>query len=349
MQTIEDYKNTGLCAIGEDAAAWAGKPRTIVVLGVARSGTSIISGALNHLGVFTGDFSKDPVYEDVRLSNAFKSTVWDNVEEVVRDYNSRYSVWAYKRPNIIQATQYMGRFGQLAKRFPFLLTSSYRLTLFNFDKFVDQLRNPIFIVTFKDLFAISNRNRISMNFNLLDNMNTVWLQYGRLLQLIRRPGFNGLLVSVDGAVRDKETFLAELISFCSLTPTREQRSEALAFITSDPERYLDVARTTKSIGYLDGVSSECIHGWARYLDNERVATVVLFIDGSEVARTRANLFRQDLLDTELHYTGECAFRFQNFDTNLLKAGSEVRVRTTEDVNDLGNCPHVYVPAPRLSG
>lgn len=345
MDTVEDYKNTGFHRIGKDTSAWVGKPRTIVILGVARSGTSIVSGALHHLGVFTGDYSKDPVYEDVRMSDAFKSSDWDQVEEVIRDYNGRYSVWAYKRPNIIQAAQRMGRFGRLAKRFPFMFTSSNELTLFNFNRFISQLRNPIFIVTFKDLFAISNRNRISMNFNLLSDMNKVWRQYGGLLRVIGRPGFHGLLVSVDKAVQAREAFLAELISFCALAPTADHRNEAKAFITDDPKRYLDVARATKSIGYLDGASNDCIHGWVRYLDNERIATVALFIDGLEVAQTQANLFRQDLLDSERHSRGRCAFRFQNFDTTLLKPGTEIRVRATEDMNDLGNCPHIYDPEP----
>ena len=340
MEIHERYKNTGVYAVGEDPSRWVHKPRTILVLGVARSGTSVISGTLHHLGVFTGDLSKEPVYEDVRLSNAIKTTNWTNVEKVIRDYDKRYPLWAYKRPNIVQATQQLGRSGQMLRQFPLL--SSSRLALSSFNKFIARLRNPIFVVTFKDLFAISNRNRISMNFDLLDNLSTVWRQYGRLLQLIRRPGFNGLLVSVDRVIYHKETFLSDLISFCGLTPTPDQLSKARVFITSNPEHYLDEARTSKSIGYLDEVSANCIHGWARYLDNERVATVVLSIDGREVARTEANVFRQDLFDNEQHSTGKCAFRFQNFDGSLLRSGSEVRVRVTEDVKDLGNCPHTYV-------
>ena len=341
MDANKSFRNTGCYAVGTDPSAWAGQPRTIIVLGVARSGTSIISGALHHLGVFTGDFSRDPVYEDVRLSNALKTTEWKKVEEVVHEYDSRYQVWGYKRPNIVQAAQRMGRFGHMTKVFPVLLARSYKLKLYNFLSFVRRLRNPIFIVTFKDIFAISNRNRISMNFDLLENMNTVWRHYGWLLHLIQQPGFNGLLVSADKIVKDKEPFLTELISFCGLTPTAEQRIQAGEFINCNPERYLDVARVNKSIGYLDGVSPACIHGWARYLDNERTATVVLFIDGHEVARTRADLFRQDLLDNAWHSCGKCAFRFEDFDAALLKTGCEVRVRVTEDIKDLENCPHVY--------
>ena len=342
MEIGEQYKNTGVYAVGENPSSWEHKPRTIVVLGVARSGTSVISGALHHLGVFTGDWSKEPVYEDVRLSNAIKTTSWNSVEKVIHDYDKRFTLWAYKRPNIIQATQRMGRLGRLPSLFPSLFLRSSRLALFNFDQFIARLRNPIFVVTFKDLFAVSNRNRISMNFDLVNNLSTVWRQYGWLVQLIRRPGFNGLLVSVDRVITHKETFLADLVSFCGLTSTPDQLSEAGAFITSNPEHYLDEARTTKSIGYLDEVSADCIHGWARYLDNERVATVILSIDGQEVAQTEANVFRQDLYDNEQHSTGKCAFRFQNFDASLLKLGSEVRVRVTEDVKDLGNCPYKYV-------
>lgn len=312
------------------------------MLGVARSGTSIVSGALHHLGVFTGDLSTDPVYEDVRLSNAFKTADWGAVDALIHEYNDRHRIWGYKRPNIIQTIQRMDRPGRSARLLPTGFLHPRKPWLSNFDRFTERLRNPIFVVTFKDIFAISNRNRISMNFDLLDNMDTVWRHYGRLLQLIRRPGFNGLLVSVDKVIGNKDLFLEELIAFCGLTPTLEQQSTAGEFITGSPDRYLDVARTTKSIGYLDGVSHECIHGWARYLDNERVATVVLLIDDQEVARTRADLFRQDLLENEWHSSGKCAFRFEDFDAALLKPGSKVQVRVAEDVQDLGNCPYVYV-------
>lgn len=335
------YKNTGIYTFG-NPSSWAGNPRTIVVLGVARSGTSIVSGALHHLGVFTGDLSKDPVYEDVRLSSALQTARWHSVEDVIRDYNDRFQVWAYKRPNIIQATQQMGWFGRLPKRFHSVLAGSHKIALFNFYKFVDRLRNPIFIVPFKDIFAISNRNRISMNFDLTHNMHTVWRQYGLLLQLIQRPGFNSLLVSVDKIIHQKDPFLAELISFCGLTPTAEQEEQARRFITADPERYHDVTRATKSIGYLDEVSRHCIHGWARYLGSERVATVILYIDEREVARTKANVFRQDLLDNERHSRGECAFRFENLDANLLNDGCEIRVRVSDDERDLANSPHILI-------
>lgn len=341
MKTIDDYKNIGFHAIGQDPASWSSKPRTVLVLGVARSGTSIVSGALHHLGVFTGDYSKDPVYEDVRLSNAIKSNDWNSVEEVIRDYDSKYSLWAYKRPNIIQATQRMGYLGRLIKSIPFLVTRSNTLALSNFCKFASRLRNPIFIVVFKDLFAIGNRNRISMNFEILDYMDAAWRQYGWLLAFIRRPDFSGLCISADRAVSDKAEFLDTLVWFCGLTPTDSQRKAALTFITENPTEYLDTSRVTKSIGYLDEVTPDFIRGWARYLGNERTTTVALFIDGREVARTEANIFRQDLLDTERHSEGKCAFRFEDFDPSLLKPGSEVRVRATEDINDLGNSPHYY--------
>ena len=40
--------------MGEPLEEVCKKPKTIIVLGPARSGTSIVSGALHHLGVYMG-------------------------------------------------------------------------------------------------------------------------------------------------------------------------------------------------------------------------------------------------------------------------------------------------------
>ena len=68
--SIDQLKNKGIYMLNQESGQ-AGS-RQIIVLGSARGGTSIISGALHHLGVFTGKQSCAPVYEDVYLSNALE-------------------------------------------------------------------------------------------------------------------------------------------------------------------------------------------------------------------------------------------------------------------------------------
>ena len=116
---------------------------------------------------------------------------------------------------------------------------------------------------------------------------------------------------------------------------------ATDFITQDPITYYDISRINKSIGFLDKVNSNMIIGWARYLNHERTAEVSLFIDGVEIQKTKANLFREDLVTNKVHPKGTCAFQFTNFDSSLLKDGSLVRVRVVDDISDIENSPLLY--------
>ncbi|MDQ3797346.1 MAG: hypothetical protein M3294_07255, partial [Pseudomonadota bacterium] len=44
--------------------------KTVIVLGVARGGTSMVAGALSKLGVYMGDAITGVVFEDLTLSRA---------------------------------------------------------------------------------------------------------------------------------------------------------------------------------------------------------------------------------------------------------------------------------------
>ena len=64
------------------------------------------------------------------------------VRRVVGQYNRQHATWGWKRP----------------------------ASLHHIADLHATLRNPHYVVVFRDLFAIANRNRISMGANLLANM-----------------------------------------------------------------------------------------------------------------------------------------------------------------------------------
>jgi hypothetical protein len=55
----------------------------------------------------------------------------------------------------------------------------------NFLEFHKRLSHPIYVITFKDIFSIANRNRISMNSHLVTNMENVLRIYRRILTLAK--------------------------------------------------------------------------------------------------------------------------------------------------------------------
>ena len=86
------YKSAGLMVIGEDPQSWTGTPRTIIVLGLARGGTSLVAGALESLGVFMGDGSCPPVFEDLRIGEAIAQGRFSAVDGIIEDYNNSCNV-----------------------------------------------------------------------------------------------------------------------------------------------------------------------------------------------------------------------------------------------------------------
>src|SRR5690606_35983563 len=100
---VEELINKGVTEVGHNTGGMCadGKPRPVVVVGTARGGTSMIAGALHHLGVFTGDKSHPPVYEDVRLAAAFEAGDLAEARKIAAEYSQRGSRRAWKRPSSI--------------------------------------------------------------------------------------------------------------------------------------------------------------------------------------------------------------------------------------------------------
>jgi len=231
---FESLRNNAMFWVGRPVETFNNLPKTIVILGPARSGTSIVAGALHHLGVFMGERSVKPVFEDTKLSSAFESKSWKNVKGILGEYNQKYPIWGYKRPNVLHDIQRLDEFLNLG------YASADECDKYNqrFREFHSSLRNPVYILTFKDVFSISNRNRISMNTDLIRQMENALAYYSRLISIIKAIDFNALFVSSPKIVEEKEAFIEQLVHLCGISPTQEQLNAAISFITPNPKEYL---------------------------------------------------------------------------------------------------------------
>ena len=255
---------------------------TFLVIGLARSGTSILAGSLRRLGLFMGDSAGDrPSNEDGPLRDLVLAQDWGLADELIASYNRSHKKWGTKIPGLVDQLE------QAHSTF----------------------RNPRYIIMFRDIFSIANRDRISMQLDLLGGMSRSIEQYRKICDFLVKNNPDCLMISFDTALHDKEVLVEELVAFCQLQPSKQQVEDALAFITKNPEDYLRLSRITISKGYVQSIDGQSLSGWARYVNDERVATVILKSSGEEIARTEANLFREDLKRTGVHSTGHCAFKF----------------------------------------
>ncbi|CAE6518399.1 conserved hypothetical protein [Nitrosomonas nitrosa] len=283
--------------------------KTVIVLGVARGGTSMVAGALHHLGIPMGE-NLSTVYEDVALSKAIEQNCVEDIASIITDRNATLLVWGWKRPSAIKHVgAWLGKF-----------------------------RNPYYVVVFRDLFSIANRNRISMLSDVVSNMRDANMQYELLLNFITGLSSPILLISYEKAMANPLNFVCNLRDLLGIN-AEVAIDTAINFIKPNPEDYLKASRITDATGIVELVDSKIISGWAMHTqDKNRPAKVIIRINNEFEFSVIANFFRQDLLDKGIHPTGKCGFMLTIPTENSLHPNDIVTVRVVGDIKDLKNSP-----------
>lgn len=309
--SLEGLKNKGIVSLGNDNIDNIEK--TIIIVGVARGGTSLVSGVLDHLGVFTGERSKEPVYEDVKLAEFFECELYDEAQNVIDNYNIDHQVWAFKRPSSIN---YL-------------------------DKINKMVRNPYYIFIFKDILSIANRNSISMKMDIVDGLKKAQKDYDKILKYLGKNDLNGLIFSYEKVMQNKNDLLEACINLVGKDKiSEEQVSNAKKFIDPNPEQYLDLTRVTKAIGRIGSVEKDKIIGWGKYLHTDQPGVVELYINDKLIQKKVAKDFRQNILDSGQHPTGYCGYIFE-LSENPLSNGDKISVKLEDDIVFLNASNQIY--------
>ncbi len=305
MEQIELLYNKGVFAINKPNRL--SKEKTVIVLGVARGGTSMIAGTLHHLGIAMGE-NLSAVYEDIALSTAIEQNQTKDIASIITQRNTTFPIWGWKRPSAIQHIQaWHGKF-----------------------------RNPYYVVVFRDLFSIANRNRISMLSDVVSNMQDANRQFESMLDFVAALKEPTLLVSYEKAMADPLHFVQMLCNFIDINAETATHT-AVEFIKPNPEHYLKASRITSARGIVDAVQTNRISGWAMYPQApDQSAKILVEINNNREFVVIANHFRQDLLDTHIHPTGKCGFILVLSDKDALHPGDTVSVRVAGDINTLAN-------------
>lgn len=302
----ESLINKGVAVVGSPQRDHA----PIVVVGVARGGTSMVAGSLAHLGIFMGAQSSPPVFEDVRLSTLFEQKDFEGVQALAEQYTQKHGLWGWKRPSSVE---YLADVDRLLNR-------------------------PRYIFVYKDIMSIAQRNAISMLSELVSGMERPIRQYKKTLDFLKEKNPHAMLVSYDKAMSDPSHFVQILIEFSGVEPDDAQVQAALEFITPNPEHYLDSSRITKAQGRLGGVKDNKIYGWARFVHSKQPARVDLFVNDQKIGTAVADQPRPDLAEK---FNQDCAFNFNLNSKDLLKIGDVLRARVIHEVIDLDNSPFVF--------
>lgn len=302
--SIELLNNLGIDYIGDKNKIFADK-KTFIVVGVARGGTSLIAGTLHHLGVFTGEGSREPVFEDVNLSDVFDKSNMAKAKSIIQEYSSKYDIWCFKRPSSID---YLNKINALCE-------------------------NPVYIFVFKDIFSIANRNKISVKQDIQKGLKEALQNYEKIISFIEQNDINGLFISYEKVLNNKIAFVDTLSKLVGSTIAETKKQSALNFIEPNPKQYLDMSRVTKAKGMVEVVTKAVAEGWAAYLYNDNIPNVELYIDGKLIASMKADMLREDLIEIKQSTHGKVGFSF-DISRNDIQDLSSVKVKVSDDVSFL---------------
>ncbi len=307
---FEQMINKGISTI-YDESTLSLPEKTLVVLGTARGGTSAIAGALDKLGLFTGDSAGPPVYEDLLLSSKIESGSADDIKAVIEDYNQRYPIWAYKRPRL----------------------------LYHIEEVYTYFRNPIYIVIFRDLFAAAQRTKISGKVDIFLTMKKLLGDNERIINFIDRVRPNTVLVSYEKLLAHPDQFIKEIIDITGIEANPQHIDNAIQSIKPGPSSYLDATRTNKAIGEISYLEHNIVEGWAKYnYPLKPSAHVELKINNKKISTTVADLPASNFLNpVDMPAGTQCGFRFSLADFTI-KRGDTIAVRATDEIVDLENSP-----------
>jgi hypothetical protein len=172
--------------------------KTVVVMGGYRGGTSMVAGLLRLMGVFMGFEVGMRNNEDLDFQDAGVARIL----ELIADRNRLFDLWGWKNPG----------------------------TIYNIEHIQHKLRNPFFIVVFRDLMAVA-QNEIAKN--VYDFEEAVWRaadQQMRLADFVLRSRQPVLAVSYERASKNREEFVRNLAGFLALGIPDEDLGKIARFV-----------------------------------------------------------------------------------------------------------------------
>ncbi len=263
---LEGLRNSGLVVLNDNPSDISlGGTRTIVITGVARSGTSMIAQVLSSRGVDLGERHDTVVFEDQVAQEFLLDNDLVGFERYARARDQRSDVWAFKKPHLhLHGADILGL-----------------------------LRNPVLVVTFRDPVAIARRNAISEGISNHQAIGEALQDLQGMLDFALKARCPVLLVSYEKALVRPRLLVEELLRFCGLPDDEASVASLVRNVEPDRETYLRDARR-RFEGYVDDVIGGRLRGWARQLGSAQPETVTVFLDQKLIASAVADRHRPDL-------------------------------------------------------
>lgn len=151
--------------------------RTIIMTGMARTGTSFVSSVFTRLGLPMGRSPSDKVSghgEHIALRTALVDKDYAGLKAIIAEFDSQFDIWGWKAPAIRN----------------------------DFDAIAEHVRNPCFVFVFKEPLSVAMRKmERGRNAELTRLFNRLFRAYMELVTFAQSSPHPCLLVSYDNATR----------------------------------------------------------------------------------------------------------------------------------------------------
>jgi hypothetical protein len=245
--------------------------RTLIVTGVARSGTSMLSAVLQTAGFFMGEHLYSIVGEDAEMLAILQAGNETLLRNLIQDRNSKHQNWGFKIPNL------------------HVYMTVRQLSWF---------RNPYLIVICRDPVAVAVRNALSEHYDPLESFQSTahaLSAFGAFAQAAPCPV---LMLSYEKAITAPGQTLEALLSFCGITPDPDLKLALLQAIRPNNPDYLAVANSEYR-GFVDSFRNGKLLGWCWRVGSLAPVLVDIYADDVLLTSVIADQYRADLADNQI--------------------------------------------------
>lgn len=284
----------------------APQEKTLLITGLARSGTSMLAALLEAAGVWLGDHVYEPVNEDAEITQMVQARDFTRLDALIAHQDAHRSVWGFKLPELHLYMQH--------------------------DE-LQRFRNPHLIAIFRDPVAVAARNAISEQHDAMQAMIEASMATHALTQFVRAARVPFLLLSYEKALVLPRAFIDNVLAFCAIELDEAKRTDLQRHVQPNRSQYVATSKRTFE-GNLEGISGNRLIGWARHVGNLTPVLLDLLIDDRLAATFQAADFRDDLLAAGMG-NGNHAFVLDLANYRVCET-SRIRVRFNRRTAELSN-------------
>jgi hypothetical protein len=204
--------NTGVSHLNCDEKTFSESQFTLILSGHGRSGTTMLAKLIEAGGIKLWKTENSVVKEDIRISRTIEEGKLAVLKRIVAERDELNDKWSFKRP--------------LIYRHSALIEKS--------------MRNPRYIIIFRDPLAASNRSAISVGRSILDAMRMYRNQFGITVEFILKCKAPILLLSYEKVLINPSEAIEAVREFCGIGPEKVELMKEQ--ITANHPEYLGATK-----------------------------------------------------------------------------------------------------------